>query len=235
MRRRSADHQLSTAAALAGGALAGVAAWRLRARRRASAQAGARRVIHGLQDATFLDPATGAVRSVQKADLLIDAGTLAEIWTPAHLERLARSYWRFLGRVTLGLIRVRYDEHQRAVTLLISPLRLLTFRAPEYELGRSHGLVRWRIDGGLLVARRGRDGRGYLQIEVRRGADGGLAGTPLHVEVEVANFYPAIASAFGRRLYSATQSRIHVLITNGFLRSLARGDLARSQVRRFSG
>ena len=29
---------------------------------------------------------------------------------PTHLERLARTYWRFLTRVTLGLIRVRYTE-----------------------------------------------------------------------------------------------------------------------------
>ena len=43
----------------------------------------------------------------------------------------------------------------------------------------------------------------------------------LHVEVEVANYYPAIASAFTRWAYAVTQSRIHVLVTYGFLRSLA--------------
>ena len=44
----------------------------------------------------------------------------------------------------------------------------------------------------------------------------------VHVEVEVANFYPALASSIARWLYSATQSRIHVIVTHGFLRSLAR-------------
>jgi 4-amino-4-deoxy-L-arabinose transferase-like glycosyltransferase len=36
---------------------------------------------------------------------------LNEIWTPMHVERLARTYWRFLTRVTLGLIRVVYTLH----------------------------------------------------------------------------------------------------------------------------
>ena len=47
------------------------------------------------------------------------------------------------------------------------------------------------------------------------------------------NFYPAIASGLGLRLYNATQSRIHVVITYGFLRSLARLDLAESRINRF--
>ena len=85
-----------------------------------------------------------------------------------HLERLARTYWRFLTRVTLGLIRVRYTERERFVVLLLPPLKLLTFRAPEYEMDAQRGVVRWRIARGLLVARRGRDGDGYLQIDVRR-------------------------------------------------------------------
>jgi hypothetical protein len=57
----------------------------------------------------------------------------------------------------------------------------------------------------------------------------------LHVEVEVANFYPSIASRLSRRVYNATQSRIHVIVTYGFLRSLARLDLAESRVGRFNG
>jgi len=182
---------------------------------------------------TSVDRETGAVRSVQSADLQIDHEALDEIWTPVHLERLARTYWRFLTRVTLGLIRVRYSEQGRSVVLLTNPFRLLTFKAPEYEMDAGRGLVRWRIERGLLVARRGRDGGGYLQIEVRRypGEDPGHA--RLHVEVAVANFYPSIASRLSRRLYNATQSRIHVIVTRAFLRSLARLDLAESRVGRF--
>jgi hypothetical protein len=192
-----------------------------------------RAVIADLGDSTSLDRDTGAVRSVQKADLVIAESALREIWTPAHLERLARTYWRFLTRVTLGLVRIRYSERERSVVLLARPLKLLTFLAPEYEMNRERGLVRWRIARGLLVSRQGRNGRGYLQIEVRRRAGEDPDHARLHVEVEVANFYPSIASKLSRRLYNATQSRIHVIVTHAFLRSLARLDLAESKVGRF--
>jgi len=189
--------------------------------------------IEALSDATTMDEDTGAVRSVQRADLMIDRDALEGIWSATYLERLARTYWRFLTRVTLGLIRVRYGEESRSVVLLAPPLRLLTFHAPEYEVGAERGLVRWRIARGVLVAKRGR-GRGYLQIEVRRGPDGGGLRLPLHVEVEVANFYPSIASGISLRLYNITQSRIHVIVTYGFLRSLVRRNLAQSRVGRFA-
>ena len=121
-------------------------------------------VIGDLEDATSLDAATGAVRSVQKADLVIEQTVLDEIWTPAHLERLARTYWRFLTRVTLGLIRVHYTATGRSVVLLTPPLRLLTFQAPEYEIDPTRGLVRWRIERGLLVSKRGRGwGRSHIR------------------------------------------------------------------------
>ncbi len=190
-------------------------------------------MISDLEDSTSLDWNTGAVRSVQKADLLIETSALEEMWSPAHLERLARTYWRFLSRVTLGLIHVHYSERERAVVLLAWPLRLLSFQAPEYEMDPARGLVRWRIARGLLVSRRGRCGRGYLQIEVRRSPDEDAEHARLHVEVAVANFYPSIASRLSRRLYNATQSRIHVIVTRAFLRSLARLDLAESRVGRF--
>jgi hypothetical protein len=214
-------------------ALAVLAALLVRARTRA--QAGAPRArIERLTDSTAVDRETGAVHSVQRADLLIEREALQEIWTPMHLERLARTYWRFLTRVTLGLIRVRYSGAGRSVVLLFSPLRLLTFKAPEYELDATRGLVRWRIERGVLVAQRGRDGAGYLQIEVSRAPAEESPGMELlHVEVSVVNFYPSIASGLGLRLYNVTQSRIHVVITYGFLRSLVRLDLAESRVGRF--
>ena len=52
----------------------------------------------------------------------------------------------------------------------------------------------------------------------------------VRIEVEVANFYPAIAVGFSTPVYEATQSAIHVLVTHAFLRSLARLDLAQSKV-----
>lgn len=191
--------------------------------------------ITNLGDRTSVDEQTGAVRSVQTAELLLEESALENRWTPTYLERLARTYWRFLSRVTLGLVRVHYGERERSLVLVANPIKLITFRAPEYELEPARGLVRWGITSGLLVARRGRGEGGYLQIEVRRMAGDGEGEARLHFEVAVANFYPSIASGFGRRVYNATQSRLHVIITHGFLRSLARLDLAHSRVGRFAG
>jgi hypothetical protein len=220
------------AAALAVGALTAVAGT-LRGRRRGTARS-ERAVIVDLEDSTALDRDTGAVRSVQKADLVIEVDALREIWTPAHLERLARTYWRFLARVTLGVVRVSYSEDERSVILLAPALKLVTFQAPDYRMDASRGVVHWRIERGLLVSRR-RHNRGYLQIEVRRSPGEDPKHARLHVEVEVANFYPSIASKLSRRLYEATQSRIHVIVTYGFLRYLARLDLAHSRVGRLGG
>lgn len=191
--------------------------------------------ISELDDRTSEDPSDGATRSRQTAEMTLPLAELQRLWTPMHLERLARTYWRFLTRVTLGLVRVVYSESERSVVLLARPLKLLTFAAPEYELDGDHGLVRWRIKRGLLVARSGRDAagssrQGHLQIEVRRLPDPVDGEAKIRVEVEVANFHPAIASGFGRRVYNATQARIHVFVTHGFLRSLARLDLAESRV-----
>ncbi len=193
----------------------------------------AQAVIADPHDATTVDD-TGAVRSVQAADIHLPEEALEQIWTPLHLERLARTYWRFLTRVTLGLIRVKYTDGERSVVLLFAPLKLLTFRPPEYAMDGQRGVVRWRIDRGLLVARAGRGKDGYLQIDVSRRNSDDVGRACLHVEVEVANFYPAIAAGVGSWVYNETQSRIHVIVTHGFLRSLARLDLAESRVGRFA-
>jgi hypothetical protein len=174
----------------------------------------------------------GAVRSVQAAELTLDGAQLDRLWTPENLENLARTYWRFLSRVTLGLIRVVYGADERSVVFLARPLTLLRFEAPEYLLEGDHGKVTWRIRDGLLVARSGR-GCGFLAIDVRRLVDGGSGSQArVRIELEVANFYPAIAVGFSTPVYEVTQSSIHVLVTHAFLRSLARLDLARSKVGR---
>ena len=79
--------------------------------------------------------------------------------------------------------------------------------------------MRWRIQDGLLVSKRN---EGYLEIDVKRMESDRQGYARVHVEVEVANFYPAIATWVARWVYMQTQSRIHVLVTHGFLRSLAR-------------
>jgi hypothetical protein len=164
---------------------------------------------------------------------VLPAERIDAMWSPQYLERLARTYWRFLTRATLGLIRIYYTDGERYVCLLFRPLKLLTFQAPEYEMDDRRGVVRWRIERGLLVARRGRGGDGYLEIDVERRPAEQPGFVNVAIEVEVANFYPAIASRLSRFVYSNTQSRIHVIVTHGFLRSLARLDLEESRVGRF--
>jgi len=190
-------------------------------------------VIADPEQHTTMD-SNGAVRSIQAADLTMPKGELLEIWDPMHLERLARTYWKYLSRVTLGLIRVEYTASERAVVLLHRPLVLLRFKAPEYELGDGRGIVRWTIRDGILVARPGRSGDGYLEIDVKRCPADEPGYEKVHVEVEVANFYPALATWVARWFYANTQSRIHVLVTHGFLRSLARLELEESAVGRFA-
>jgi hypothetical protein len=189
-------------------------------------------VIRDPEEHTVFDD-DGGVRSIQAADLTLPADELDELWNPTNLERLARTYWKYLSRVTLGLIRVTYTDTERLVVLLFRPFVLLRFSAPEYEGEGDHGLVRWRIENGLLVSPRGRGGKGYLEIDVRRSPadEEGLA--TVHVEVEISSFYPAIATWLTKFVYSNTQSKIHVLVTHGFLRSLARRDLEQSAVGRF--
>jgi hypothetical protein len=180
-------------------------------------------------DHTVMDT-RGAVRSIQAADLTMPASDVEELWTPLYLERLARTYWKYLSRVSLGLIRVEYTPTERRVVLLRRPFVLLRFGAPEYEISEGRGIVRWRIRDGVLVAKRD---QGYLEIDVRKSHAPEPGSAQAHVEVEIANFYPAIATWITRWFYKVTQSRIHVLVTHGFLRSLARRELETSAVGRF--
>jgi hypothetical protein len=206
------------------------AVWRaLRNRMRGAPQA----VIVDTRSTTAHDWNTGAVQSVQAAEIVMPVRALDEIWSATNLERLASTYWRFLSRVTLGLVHVSYSESDRAIVLIARPLTLISFHVPEYELGPQHGLVRWRIAGGMLVAGRRLTTGGHLEIDVRRQGLAADGRARLLVEVAVRNFYPSIATRISRRLYDATQSRIHVIITRAFLRSLVRLDLAESRVGRF--
>jgi len=200
-------------------AIAWLIAWRARRRSKAPARA----LILSPPRSTVI-ASDGSVRSVQSARLSLPAEELARLWTPANLENLGRTYWLFLTRVTLGIIRVRYGADERAVSVLGSPLTLLRFSAPEYEIESGHGHASWQIKDGLLVARSGR-GQGHLSLDVLRSAEDELT-----IEVEVSNFYPAIAFWFSTFVYEATQSFVHVLVTHAFLRSLATLELDESPV-----
>ncbi len=208
--------------------LSGIVGVRRRRRRRRPAHA----VIVSPRRSTVIARG-GGVRSVQSAELTMDPVDLGRIWGPANLENLARTYWRFLSRVTLGLIRVVYGSRTRSVVLLGRPLTMLRFDAPQYVVEAEHGSVRWQIRDGLLVARAGR-GCGYLALDVWREPLDGNGRAKLLIEVEVANFYPSIATGFSMPVYEMTQSAVHVLVTHAFLRSLAKLDLAQSKVGQLS-
>lgn len=192
-------------------------------------------VLHTPTDDTAIDAKTGAVRSLQGADIIVEEQALQGLWNPEHLERLARTYWKSLTVFTVGICRVGYSEDERWVYAIHPKIRLLTMQRPEYEMSENRGIVRWRIEKGLLVAANGRGGDGYLEIDVCRFDYPDWNKARIHVEIEVANFYPQIASKLGRWLYTNTQSRIHVIACHFFLRQLAKRDLDISNVHAFAG
>jgi hypothetical protein len=179
--------------------------------------------------------ARGGVGTLQCADITLPREELESVWSPEYLERLARTYWLWIGRISLGLLRVLYTTTSREVVLVRRPLVLLRFFAPEYEVRDSGGTVTWRINRGLLVAPGGR-GQGYLRMTVERRSENSATGeVTARVTSEVSNFYPAIRGSgwfarIGRVIYRVTQLQIHVIVTNAFLRSLANLDLAPSKV-----
>ena len=179
----------------------------------------------------------GSVTSRNIADISIPEEELDRLWNAEYLERLARTYWRFLTRVSLGLIQVEYGPDSREIVLVTRPFVLLRFFAPEYETNADGGTVTWRINHGLLVAPQGR-GKGFLRIAVERRDDPATQCVELRVYSEVANFYPLLAgwgwwARIGGVLYRMTQYTIHNIVTNAFFRSLANLDLAESKVGKF--
>lgn len=189
-------------------------------------------LVESLTDDTLID-ADGSVRSVQSGDVWLPSDRLDTVWTAENLERLARTYWFHLGRVSFRMLRVMYTPTGRAMALL-GLIPLITFREPEYELDERHGSVKWIIRNGLLVSQKGAAKNGYLGIVVKHLESDRPGMDRLHVELSIVNFYPSMADRLSKRLYSATQSRIHVLVAYSFLRSLARGELVPSKVGRFT-
>ncbi|HET9121201.1 MAG TPA: hypothetical protein VFN72_11785 [Solirubrobacterales bacterium] len=166
-------------------------------------------------------PRTGAVESVQEADLRLD-GPAPDVVSRTFLEWAARTYWRLITRFTLGLIRVASDDGDQCVVLVGRPLVLLRFHTPEYSVSEREGSVTWRIKRGILVSREGRD-CGQLRLSV---AEAGEGGTTVHVGMEVRNFYPWLRGSgpfarVGVWIYAQTQQRIHRAVTRAFLKRLA--------------
>lgn len=190
--------------------------------------------IHDPEERSRVRP-DGAVGSVQEAEITVERSVLDRIWGADNLELLARAYWAFLRRMSLGIIRVDYSATARTVTAF-GRIPLLRFGTPEYETSDGHGRVAWPIERGILVAREGH-GRGALRVTIERcdrdsvddAAEAQLPTVRLIARVEVENFYPGLRgrgrfARFGAWFYAQTQLRIHVLICNAYLRSLPRLD-----------
>lgn len=169
---------------------------------------------------------SGGVKCCQSAVITVDQELFEQIWSPSTLELLARSYWRFIRRRSLGAIRVSYRPDSQTVVLFTRRIPLLRFRAPEFLASSDEARVEWPIEKGLLVARAGRD-RGFLRITVSHSGEGEEqpGRQRLVVTSEVSNFYPWIRGSrwfarLGTWIYAQTQLRSHIWITRGFLRSL---------------
>lgn len=166
---------------------------------------------------------TGGVTCEQEALITVDPATFEAIWTPSTLELLARSYWDYIRRRTMGTIRVTYREGKPTVALL-GRFPLLRFRTPDFTTSPDLASVEWPIEKGILVARDGR-GRGFLRIAAERQSGDVENERQLRVSSTVSNFYPWIRGGgkfarLGTWIYAQTQLRIHIAVTRGFLRSL---------------
>jgi hypothetical protein len=178
----------------------------------------------------------GSVTTLQEAEVTVPRETLERLWTPENLENLARTYWAFLIRISLGMLKVRYGPDSREIVAL-GFIVLLRFHKPDYEAGGDRGCVTWRINRGFLVAPGGRN-KGHLRICVERPPEmNGDGEVPVKVTSEVGAFVPMLSfpglrslAGVGRWIYRQTQLRIHVIVTHAFLRSLGNLELEQSQV-----
>jgi hypothetical protein len=178
----------------------------------------------------------GSVTTLQEADITVPRETLDRLWTGENLENLARTYWAFLMRISLGTLKIRYGPDSREI-VLFGFIVLLRFHKPDYETSGTRGCVTWRINKGLLVAPGGRN-KGHLRIcVIRPEHEEGCDEVTVNVTSEVGAFVPSLTlpglrslSGFGRWLYKQTQLRVHVIVTHSFLKSLGNLELERSHV-----
>ena len=144
--------------------------------------------------------------------ITVDRETFEQIWTPSTLELLARSYWDYIRRFTLGAIRVQYRVDSQTVTLL-GRVPLLRFRTPVFRPATTGPRSRAGRKGTAGRPRRPR--QGFSGIEASRGQAEDAGCPTLMVSSTVSNFYPWLRGTgrfarFGTWLYSQTQLRIHI-------------------------
>ena len=174
---------------------------------------------------------SGAVRSIQAANVDMPEDELDKLWSAQSLERLARTYWWYLSRVTLGLVRVHYRDDERAVVFLMRPFVLLRFHPPEYDLSADRGVVKLAHPRRAARRPQGRRLPRDRRPPLRRPSTRATAACTSRSRSPTST--RALARPF-KWFYVNTQSRIHVIVTHGFLKRLARLELEESAVGRFA-
>ena len=147
-------------------------------------------------------------------------------WNEGDFEQLGALYWHYVVRGSRNLIRVRARASGAIGVSLFGIVPLLRLGPAEIVSGPDAGEVLWRVRGGALVARSGRDS-GYFRIRVEHlnGVDSPGGTRRVSVALDLADYHPrlrgsgALARA-GVKVYSASQMRFHRCVTHGFLKSL---------------
>jgi hypothetical protein len=172
-------------------------------------------------------PAHGPVGSVHEAELLVAEQDVERVISAEVLSQVSDAYWRFLGRISLGLLRKHAEPGHESLVVVLRQAALLRLDAPTYREDSENASVTWPIDRGLLVAREGW-GRGSLAISLRRAArDPRRSGDArVLMRMEVVGYYPRCRghgrfTPVGTWIYANTQAQIHRFVLRGFMRSLA--------------
>src|SRR3954452_11388515 len=135
----------------------------------------------------------GAIESEQRIDL---ARPVVEFST-AGAERLGRSYWREVRRLTGSLVRPREQDGALELRLLGGPV-LLRFERPTIEASETRAFCSYPIAGGLLARRAAAE----LSFEQPAG--------PLSSTIR--GFFPRVAG------YERVQGRAHVAVSRRYFR-----------------
>ena len=137
----------------------------------------------------------GAIESEQRIAL---ARPVVE-FSISGAERLGRSYWREVQRLTGSLVRPRERAGALELRLLGGPV-LLRFDRPTLEANETRAFCSYPIAGGLLA----RQAAGELTFEQ-------TAGT---LRSTIRGFFPRLAN------YDRLQGRMHVAVSRRYFRRL---------------